>query len=107
VLDISGSTRVADYFVVATGLSRPQVKAIYNEIHTRLKAAGQRHGPAEGYDLGWWVLMDYGDVVVHVMQPEARDYYDLEGLYAEAPQLDWESLELPDLPVPRTPQSAE
>ena len=107
MLDITGTTRVADYFVVVTGLSRPQVKAIYNEIHTRLKAVGQHHGRAEGYDLGWWVLMDYGDVVVHIMQPEAREYYDLEGLYAESEVLDWETLDLPELPLPKTAKSAE
>lgn len=91
--------------MIVTGLSRPQVKAIYNEIHTRLKAAGETHGRAEGYDLGWWVLMDYGSVVVHIMQPEAREYYDLEALYGEAPQLDWRSIELPELPVPKSAYS--
>ena len=102
VLDLSGNNRMADYFVIVTGLSRPQIKAIYNEIHTRLKAAGQMHGRAEGYALGWWVLMDYGNVVVHVMQPEAREYYDLESLYAEAPAVDWQAVELPELPIPKS-----
>jgi len=98
VLDVGGHTQVADYFVIVSGLSRPQVKAIYNDIHVRLKAAGETHGRAEGDDLGWWVLMDYGSVVVHIMQPEARDYYDIDGLYGEAEEVDWRAVELPALP---------
>lgn len=87
--------------MIATGLSRPQVKALYNELHARLKAAGERHSRAEGTDLGWWVLMDYGDVVVHLMQPEAREYYDLDGLYGESREVDWKRVELPPLPLPK------
>jgi ribosome-associated protein len=87
--------------VIVTGLSRPHVKAITNEMHVRLKAAGERHLPIEGGDLGWWVLLDYGDVVVHVLQPEAREYYDIDNLYADCPELDWHSVDLPDLPEPK------
>jgi len=86
---------VADYFVLITGHSRPHVKAIYGEIHGQLKALGEKHSKTEGTDLGWWVLMDYVDVVIHVLQPEAREYYDLDGLYAECPQLDLRQLTLP------------
>jgi len=86
---------VADYFVLITGHSRPHVKAIYGEIHSQLKALGEKHSKTEGTDLGWWVLMDYVDVVIHVLQPEAREYYDLDGLYAECPQLDISKLALP------------
>jgi ribosome silencing factor RsfS/YbeB/iojap len=93
-------TRIADYVVVATGLSRPQVVAMYEEIHARMKAAGVRHSRAEGVDLGWWVLLDFGDVVVHLMQPEARDYYDLDGLYREAGEVAWREVKLPALPLP-------
>ena len=98
VIDVSERLRVADYFVLPTGLSRPHVKAMYDEIHVRLKAAGERHRPAEGAGLGWWVLLDYGDVVVHLLQPEARQYYDLEHLYADCPRLDWTLVEVPELP---------
>jgi len=107
VLDLGGHTRFADYLVIVSGLSRPQVKAIYNEIHVRLKAAGETHGRAEGDDLGWWILMDYGDVIVHIMQPEAREYYDLDGLYGEAREIDWHTLEQPELPLPSTARAAE
>ena len=74
--------------MLATGLSRPHVKAITSEIHARLKERGETHPRPEGLDLGWWVLLDYVDVVVHVLQPEAREYYALDQLYAECPVLD-------------------
>ena len=100
VLDVSNHTRVADLFVIVSGLSRPQVKAIYKDVHIQLKAAGEVHGRAEGDDLGWWVLLAYGSVVVHIMQPEAREYYDIDSLYSEADELDWRAIELPELPIP-------
>ena len=86
---------MADYFVLVTGHSRPHVKGIYEEIHAQLKQLGEKHSKTEGTDLGWWVLMDYVDVVIHVLQPEAREYYDLDGLYAECPQVDLRDLALP------------
>jgi ribosome-associated protein len=102
VLALDEPTRVADYLVIATGQSRPQVRAMYEDIHARLKAAGVRHSRAEGVELGWWVLLDFGDVVVHLMQPEAREYYDLDGLHGEAREVDWRGAELPVLPAPRS-----
>ena len=98
---MSEHIKVADYFVLVSGTSRPHVRAIQDEIHVRLKALGERHAPAEGAELGWWVLMDYGDVVVHVLQPEAREYYALDPLYGECPQLDWATV-----PVPATIERA-
>ena len=98
--------KFADYFVLVTADSRPQVRAIYNELHTRLKAAGEQHSRAEGLELGWWILLDYGDVVVHVLQPEARSYYDLDTLYGESREIDWRAIELPPLPLPRQAQAS-
>ena len=83
------------------------MKAVYNELHVRLKAAGETHGQAEGLDLGWWVLLDYVDVVVHIQQPEAREYYGLDELYAQCPELDWRSIALPELPMPSRARVAE
>jgi ribosomal silencing factor RsfS len=62
----------------------------------RLKALGETHTRSEGSDLGWWVLLDFGDVVVHVLQPEARDYYGLDELYADCPSFDWTAEPLPE-----------
>jgi ribosome-associated protein len=95
VYDVSEHIKVADYFVLATGLSRPHVRAIHDELHVRLKALGETHARAEGAELGWWVLLDYLDEVVHVLQPEAREYYGLDALYADCPELDWRAVELP------------
>ena len=85
--------------MIVTGTSKPHVKALFNELHVRLKAAGEMHSRAEGMDLGWWVLLDYVDVVVHILQPEAREYYDLDHLYGDCPLLDWSTVELPELPA--------
>jgi len=90
ILDVGERLRVADYFVLVTGTSRPHVKALFNELHVRLKASGENHKPVEGDDLGWWILLDYGGVIVHLMQPEAREYYALELLYTDCPRLDWD-----------------
>lgn len=98
MLELRDDARVADYLVLATGHSRPQIKALYEEIHGRLKRAGVVHSRAEGVELGWWVLLDFGDVVVHLMQPEARTYYDLDGLFREAREIDWSKVAVPALP---------
>ena len=85
-LDLRGIAGFTDFFVVCTGRSDRQVKAIHDEIHAGMKA---EHGvlPArvEGLTQANWVLMDYLDVIVHVFTPETRDYYRLEQLWGEAP----------------------
>ena len=95
VYDVSEHIKVADYFVLISGGSRPHVKAIYDEIHVRLKECGEAHARAEGADLGWWVLLDYLDVVVHILQPEARAFYELDSLYGDCPLLDVSQVPLP------------
>lgn len=92
VIAVGDRLKVADYFVLATGRNRHHVRAIYDELHVRLKALGERHRPVEGAELGWWIVMDYGDVVVHVLQPEAREFYELERLYSDAERLDWRTI---------------
>ncbi len=97
VYDVAEHIKVADFFVIISGTSRPHVRAIYEELHVRLKALGEKHGHVEGEDLGWWILADYVDVVVHVLQPEAREYYALDQLYSECPELDWRGVAVPQL----------
>ena len=99
--------KLADYFVIVSGQSRPQIKAIGQELRVRLKAAGVPAARVEGTDLGWWVLMDYGDVIVHLMQPESREYYDLDGLYGECKEIDWRAAGMPDIPQPKQVEIAE
>ena len=83
VLDLKGRTNFADYFVIATGSSDRHVKAMADKVELRLKKDYQELPLSfEGYDSGEWVLMDYGDVVLHLFQEEARAYYDLEGFWA-------------------------
>jgi ribosome-associated protein len=101
VIHVGERLKVADYFVVVTGQNRTHVRAIENDLHVRLKAIGERHKPLEGVDLGWWIVMDYSDVVVHVLQPEAREYYDIDHLYGDCPRVDWQGEDVPSLPTAR------
>ena len=86
VLDVRGLSSYADYFVVMTAESDPQVTAIADHIEVKLKENGQRPVSIEGRSTGQWVLIDYGDVVAHVFYQDMRSFYDLEGLWADAPR---------------------
>lgn len=66
----------------------------------RLKKLGEFHREPEGADMAWWVILDYDAVVVHALQAEAREYYDLDTLYSECAELDWREIELPPLTPP-------
>lgn len=79
---------VTDYFVIATGRTNIQVQAIADEVEERLRTvAGVKPIGREGVSEGKWVLLDYGDIVVHVFQPEEREFYRLEKLWSDAPRL--------------------
>lgn len=87
ILDVRGMTSYADYFVVASGESDRQVSAIAERVQTTLKQQdGAQTIGTEGTDTGQWVLLDYGEVVAHLFFTEARAFYDLEGLWADAPR---------------------
>jgi ribosome-associated protein len=85
-----GITPLYDIFVIATGASRRQIHTIAEEIDACLAGAGERRLGIEGYAASRWVVQDYGDIVVHLFDPDARAYYALEDLWADAPRLDWE-----------------
>jgi len=87
VLDVRGMTSVADAFIICSGRSNRQVSALADYIRRHLKDQGIRPLSVEGNADGHWVLMDYGHVVIHVFFDPTRRFYDLEGLWADAPRL--------------------
>lgn len=80
-LDVTGMTDVMDYLVIASGTSNRHVKSLAGNVCTEAKKQGLRPLGVEGEDAGEWVLVDFGDIVVHVMLPATRDLYDLERLW--------------------------
>ena len=80
-------TTMADYFVICTGRTDRQTRAIHDAIHEGMKARGILPRRVEGLTEARWILMDYLDVVVHVFTPDTREYYRLEQLWGEAPSL--------------------
>jgi ribosome-associated protein len=81
VIDLRNRTLIADYFVVCSGTSNTHIKAIADGLLTDGRGEGLRKEHAEGYAQARWVLVDYGDVVVHIFAPEERQYYDIESLW--------------------------
>ena len=96
VLEVAKVLAITDAFVITDGTNRRQVLSIADEVEARVRAAG---GPGplrvEGLSEAQWVLLDYGDFVVHVFLDEVRRYYDLERLWADAPRWSWDD-EVPD-----------
>ena len=91
LLDVSSLLVVTDLFVIATGTSRPHVKTLVESAEEKIKIH-QRRKPLrrEGVEHARWVLLDYGDLVIHVFDEETRNYYDLERLWGDAPRLAFE-----------------
>ena len=80
-IDVTALTDVMDHLVIASGTSNRHVKSLANNVSVEVKKAGLQPLGIEGNDVGEWVLLDFGDVVVHIMLPATRDYYDLERLW--------------------------
>jgi ribosome-associated protein len=92
VLDLTGITSFADFFIICTGANQRQIQAIGDEVNLQMKRqAGELPLSVEGYDQAEWLLADYGDLLVHVFSPKAREYYDLERLWRGA-----KSVEIPE-----------
>jgi ribosome-associated protein len=99
VLDLRHLTEVFDYFVVASGASRRQLHAVSEEIDRVLeKEMGDKRMGIEGYEESRWILLDYGDVVVHLFDAETRAYYALEDLWSQAKPIPWKREEAPSGP---------
>lgn len=88
VLNITGLTTLADYFVICHGNSSTQIGAIFDEIEEKLKEQGVYLNNAGSKDSSQWMLMDYGDVIVHIFTAESREFYGIENLWADAEVVD-------------------
>jgi len=93
MLNVGGLTSLADTFIICSGRSNRQVTAIAEHIRTDMKKKGITPLSIEGLKEGHWVLMDYGNVVIHVFYDPVRSFYDLEGLWADAPRISTPALE--------------
>ena len=83
VIDVKGTTSVTDYMIIASGSSSRQVMALARNVQSAVKEKGIEPLSIEGLDAGEWVLVDLGDILVHVMQPQTRELYELEKLWSE------------------------
>jgi ribosome-associated protein len=88
VLDLRPLTSFADFFVLCNGSNQRQIQAICDEILRVMKLRGERPISLEGYDNAEWVLMDFGDILVHIFSEKARVYYDLDRLWRDAPRVE-------------------
>jgi ribosome-associated protein len=89
-LDVSRLLVITDLFIIATGTSRRHVQTLAEEAEAKLKEIDRRPLRREGLDDATWVLLDYGDLVIHVFDQETRAFYDLERLWGDAPRTDFD-----------------
>ena len=92
LLHVEKKTVIADYFVLATGTSRTQIRALADEVEYQLSLVGLNPSHKEGAESGVWVLLDYDSVIVHLFNREARDFYKLDKLYEDASEEDIHAL---------------
>ncbi len=86
ILHVTDCIAVTDYFVICSGVTQNHLRALSNEIELNLEKSKIKCYGIEGYAEGKWILMDYGDVIVHIYEEEARHYYELEDLWDDAPR---------------------
>ena len=89
VLNLKKISTLCDYFVIISGNSEPHIETIFEEIKRQLKKFGIYPYHYEGIEYKRWIILDYGDVMVHIMNKELRDYYALERIWAEAKNVNW------------------
>ncbi|MEO0395276.1 MAG: ribosome silencing factor [Cyanobacteria bacterium P01_A01_bin.137] len=90
ILQVGDASYLADYFVIATGFTNVQVRAIARSIETTIEADhGRSPLRTEGADEGKWVIYDYGEVIVHIFQPREREYYDLEAFWGHVKRIEF------------------
>lgn len=92
VIDVSGVTVIADYFIIASGSNPNQVQALVDNVEEQMYKAGYDDPRVEGYNTASWVLLDYNDVIVHVFSQDDRLFYDLERIWRDGKEIDVDSL---------------
>ena len=92
VIDISEVSVLADYFIIANGTNRTQIQALSDEVSEKMEKAGATLKQVEGYDNASWILLDFGDVIVHIFGQEDRLLYDLERIWRDGKQMDPDQL---------------
>ena len=97
-IDVSEQMPLTDVFVIASAPSERQVGAIVDEVEDRLRELGSKPIRREGEREGRWVLIDFGDIIVHVQHEEEREYYALERLWKDCPEIDLEAVQAPARP---------
>ena len=95
MFNIADITSIADYFVICSGTNERQLQAIADDIKTEMKTSGIKVLGIEGYNQSKWILIDMGDVIVHLFDTETRLFYDLELLWGDAPKIPWETTAIP------------
>ena len=90
ILDVSGATNIGDCFVIASGSSAPQITALADEVTDKMSEAGEQPLHIEGNRSATWVLINFGDVIVHVFHEETRAFYGIERLWTDAPKVEWQ-----------------
>jgi len=88
VLDVRAESTITDYYVVASGMSKPHLKALFGEVLHQLKQDGIQCYRRAGMPEGGWMVLDYVDVIIHIFQPEAREFYAIESLWDQADRLE-------------------
>ena len=89
VLDVRKITTISDYFIVCSTSNERQARAIAEGMRMRMKELGRREMGVEGMEDARWVLQDFGDIVLHIFHESQREFYDIEGLWADAKQVRW------------------
>ena len=91
VLDVRDLTSIADYFIVCSTNNERQARAITDDLRVSMKALGLRELGVEGINDARWILQDFGDLVIHIFHESQREFYDIEGLWADARKVRWQA----------------
>ena len=92
IIDLRGVSTLTDYFVITNGSSETQIKALADEAADKMAKAGLRVKSTEGYSGGKWILLDFGDIIVHIFDKANREFYNLERIWGDAPLVPMEAL---------------